>query len=332
MRLPFEADGPENKPETPPSARETQDNRDPSYPDRARIDSDVRAFLRPVSSPWIVFDRDSRVEGDFAKSALRIGAIFASSPSLLPEPRDIHAAMASSEMKAAETRPQPMFPQAALQEAPVTEPSNVVVAKDVEAAELAALASAHDRSDSQDDEDQIPPGLVPNRKRPLMIAGTIAGVVGVLSIAALVLISVGGRRHIIERSAPANALVQPPARAAEPSPRLGDPPVVPSPEPAATIEIDPQPPAPVAPVAAKAEARIDEGENAKDPKKRFGKLTIKGDAAKAGKLVWFDGKRMIGIGPRNYLVFCGMHTVAVSDKTDTKDVEVPCNGELVISR
>ena len=61
--------------------------RDPSYPDRARIDSDVRAFLRPASSPWIVFDRDSRVD-DFAKSALRIGAVFASSPSFRPEVLD----------------------------------------------------------------------------------------------------------------------------------------------------------------------------------------------------------------------------------------------------
>lgn len=34
----------------------------PSYPDRRRIDSDVRAFLRQPSTPWIVFDRASLPE------------------------------------------------------------------------------------------------------------------------------------------------------------------------------------------------------------------------------------------------------------------------------
>lgn len=33
----------------------------PSIPDRKRLDSDVRAFMRQPSTPWITFDRDSRV-------------------------------------------------------------------------------------------------------------------------------------------------------------------------------------------------------------------------------------------------------------------------------
>ncbi|MBX3203234.1 MAG: hypothetical protein KF894_34235, partial [Labilithrix sp.] len=67
-----------------------------------------------------------------------------------------------------------------------------------------------------------------------------------------------------------------------------------------------------------------------EPKTRFGKLTIKADAKR--KNVWFDGKRMLGSGQRSFTVFCGMHTIAVADKTDARDVEVPCNGEYVVSK
>lgn len=35
--------------------------RAPSIPDRRRMESDVRAFLRAPSTPWITFDRDSKV-------------------------------------------------------------------------------------------------------------------------------------------------------------------------------------------------------------------------------------------------------------------------------
>src|SRR5689334_16198559 len=45
----------------PSSPDEPHRPRDPSYPDRARILSDVREFMRQPSTPWIVFDRDSRV-------------------------------------------------------------------------------------------------------------------------------------------------------------------------------------------------------------------------------------------------------------------------------
>src|SRR5262249_48202750 len=36
-------------------------SREPSYPDRRRLDSDVRAFMRQPSTPCITFDRDSKV-------------------------------------------------------------------------------------------------------------------------------------------------------------------------------------------------------------------------------------------------------------------------------
>jgi len=337
MRLPFEPGNPaepKSSVETngeAAAAPSTTDKRDPSYPDRARIDSDVRAFLRPVSSPWIVFDRDSRAEGDFGKSALRIGAVFASSPSLLPEPRELAEAMATGSSKFTIAEPvitqqdQPlsfesparMFPAPVINEAPVVEPSNVVVAKDVLLDE-----QQQPRAAIESDPFAVP-GLVPNRKKSLMIAG---GVVGMLALAAVVALSIGGR-HATKAKAPvANAaIVQQPAAA--PPPVVAIPAAVP--EPAAAIEIDQAPTPAAAPSPAD---HKDEGENSKDPKKRFGKLTIKADAAKAGKMVWFDGKRMIGVGQRSYLVFCGMHTVAVADKTDTKDVEIPCNGEFTVAK
>src|SRR5689334_11714124 len=98
---------PPSKPEEPEFKADPSGpvKRDPSYPDRARIDSDVRAFLRPVSSPWIVFDRDSKV--DFGRHALRVGAVFTSSPGIGELPVDESA-------------------QRALAEAPKYEPSVIV--------------------------------------------------------------------------------------------------------------------------------------------------------------------------------------------------------------
>jgi len=37
-----------------------------SIPDRRRIDSDVRAFLREPSTPWIVFDQEGRPPSQLA--------------------------------------------------------------------------------------------------------------------------------------------------------------------------------------------------------------------------------------------------------------------------
>src|SRR6478672_4726735 len=70
----------------------------PSIPDRKRLDSDVRAFMRQPSTPWITFDRDSRVAQGEAPAPL----VFAAA----------------------------MFPEGPAAP-PVSEPSNVVVATDV---------------------------------------------------------------------------------------------------------------------------------------------------------------------------------------------------------
>ena len=352
MRLPSSPDAPKNRTDQPASV-----NRDPSYPDRARIDSDVRAFLRPTSSPWIVFDRDSRCD-DFARSALRVGAVFASSPSLKDEvvssvptggpivsSREAREPMAGpilspyaalhtpADAFAATTEApsvRPMFPPSAPNPDPVVEPSSLVVSSDLgpasegpRPAEPSAIA--------------LPPGLVGGRRRVAWVAGTMAGVVALAAAAALV---VGARAQV--KHAVKTAKLPPVAAVQAAAP----PPAPPAPLPVATeapaLELDALPPpaaAPEAPPAAEtaepnpekiADKSAAKAADKPDPKNRFGRLTIKADAKV--KNVWFDGKRMLGTGQRSFLVFCGMHTIAVNEKTDNRDIEIPCNGEYTVSR
>lgn len=341
MRWSSNSDALENKPE----ASVTPVNRDPSYPDRARIDSDVRAFLRPASSPWIVFDRDSRVD-DFARSALRLGAVFASSPCFIDDPKsgdvvssvplDTPASNPIAAVKSASSEPaRPtdafangavltsamssvlpstgVFPPSAGSPESVVEPSNLVVATDVipegsqpeEEVARASIAPAAPES-----------GM--NRKRTAWIVGAFAGVLALAGTTTAVL----GRSHATTSAAP---------HAAEPAIAVVEataPPV----EPASTIELDdaPLPPVPGASTEAVSTTETTSAKIPVNPKSRFGKFTISPQAKH--KTVWFDGKRMLGSGARSFLVFCGMHTVAVADKMDAKDVEIPCNGEYVVSK
>jgi hypothetical protein len=291
--------------------RDTQDfrasepvpvKRDPSVPDRERIDSDVRAFMRPVSTPWIVFDRDSRLDSELAfatKAAMRAGVAFMSNPDLSPPPpAPVLAAQLTPAPQTAAARLadiNAMFPGSVPQQKVNDEPSSLIVAADV-------VPEAPKPSLSE---------IVPMKRSRLGLIGATLGAVGVCSIAAYVIASL--------QAAPAPA----PAAAAEP-PKVEAVAAVappPAPEPAPVVEAPAPPPAPE-PAAAPAEVV---GENATDPKKRWGTLTIK-----SKKQVWFDGKRMLGTGNRSFMVYCGMHTVAVAEKTAQKDMEVPCNGELTI--
>lgn len=346
MRPPFTPDALENKPATSSSV-----SRDPSYPDRARIDSDVRAFLRPVSTPWIVFDRDSRVD-DFAKSALRVGAVFASSPSFRPEVLRAAAESGKSvEEIAAQSVPGLAAPESVIVRDPFQpgavfapamssvlpdtgtfpssssareserqssgEPSNVVVAADVfpDSASAIALESARPSLGSlASDPLASPAAFIARRGRIPAIVGACAGVLALVGVSAIVL---GGGARAQAKAASAAQTSTPAAAIATPvsaeTAAVDDLPVPPSVTAEATTTREP--------AAAKAPT---------DPKKRFGKLTIKGEARR--KNVWFDGKRMLGSGQRSFTVFCGMHTIAVSDKSDAKDVEVPCNGEYVVAK
>ncbi len=356
MGLPSNPDAPENK------ASNTADtvNRDPSYPDRARIDSDVRAFLRPVSTPWIVFDRDSRVD-DFAKSALRVGAVFASSPSFRPEvikaaeeigkPVSEVAAMSlplapleqpsageplvredvfragavlAPAMSSVVTEPG-MFPASASSPESVVEPSNLVVASDVMRDSSSIVIHDDVRSAVEADPFATPSlvAVAPKRGRFAALAGACAGVLALVGVTAVVLSGATRLHAKASTTAPAVQLAAAmPAAAAMPV------------APVETTELDAIPASP--PPAKTAEAAAERAPEPAapkiptDPKKRFGKLTIKSDAKY--KNVWFDGKRMLGTGQRSFLVFCGMHTIAVADKADARDVEVPCNGEYVVSK
>ncbi len=342
MRPPFNPDALENKPATNSSV-----SRDPSYPDRARIDSDVRAFLRPVSTPWIVFDRDSRVD-DFAKSALRVGAVFASSPSFRPE---VIQAAAESGKSVEEIAAQPMpgqaapesvivrerfepgavltpvmssvlpdagtFPSSTSARESAGEPSNVVVAADVFPDSASAIAVESARPSLASDPFASPPAFVARRGRIAAIAGACAGGLALVGVSAIVL--AGGARAQAKVASAAQTAQVSAAAAAIATPGVA--------ETAARDDL----PAPPTTTAAATSAREPAAAKAStDPKKRFGKLTIKGEARR--KNVWFDGKRMLGSGQRSFTVFCGMHTIAVSDKSDARDVDVPCNGEYVVSR
>ncbi len=263
--------------------------RDSSAPDRARIDSDVRAFLRPASSPWIVFDRDSRVD-DFAKSAMRVGAMFASRPSYRPDSLEQTGKPMDEAALARRSR---MNTPVVITEVNA-EPSNVVVARDL----LGEPAS---------DE----PAPVVHRSRWPLAFGAVAG-----ALAAVGLLVAVTSAH---EKATAGAKGTGPAHVA----------AVVAPAAAPTQEASPLPPVP-APIPEMKAAPEPAKAAVVDPKKKFGKLTLKGDATR--KSVWFDGKRMLGTGQRTFMVMCGMHTIAVAEKGDTKDVEIPCNGEYTVGK
>jgi hypothetical protein len=294
---------------------------------------------------------------DFAKSALRVGAVFASSPSFRPEvleaaeqaaaaplaplspmmpmtsemtpemPAALAAPVPMTEMAPAQMAPAPdadaamtppMFPPSSSSPESVVEPSNLVVASDVMHDSSAyGIAGLDDgRPALESDPFAMPPGMFASRGRLAAIAGACAGVLALVAVSAVVL--GGGARSHIKAAATTQAVQQP---AAAPAPAAVAP---------ETVELDTPAPPPAAPSASEASTTESKPSTPTDPKKRFGKLTIKADAKH--KNVWFDGKRMLGSGQRSFLVFCGMHTIAVTDKADTKDVEVPCNGELTVAK
>jgi hypothetical protein len=247
---------------------------DPSYPDRARIDSDVRYLLRPPSTPWITFDKDP-IAGEVFSSS-RSSVIDA--PGLFP---DAQAAIAAATAR----EPMPMDP------IPPVEPSNVVVATDIQPKE-----SLHDITH---DEPYVPPVATP--KQIMVAVGAMIGVAATIVVAVFVL----GSKSDAKVATAATAQPASIPTASEIAPPVLDAPSAPAPPPPTTA------------APAKAE----------NP--GWAKLTIKG-AAK-GHRVYLDGKMLLGQGQRTFMIRCGDHTIAVGNKTDAKDVDVPCNGEYVVS-
>jgi len=291
---------------------------------------------------------------DFAKSALRVGAVFASTPSFRPEvikaAEEIGkpvAEVAAMPLPLPPLEPPPsaeplvredsfragavlapamsslladsgVFPPSTSPES-VVEPSNLVVATDV-MPDSASIA-LHEAEPAGEPEPFAPFATARSKRgRLAAIAGACAGIL-VLAGATGVVLSGGVRAHVkapaVMAAAPAMAAAAVPSPAE--MPKL-DAVSVPRPATTATEAAPASAPAPE-PAARKIPT---------DPKKRFGKLTIKSEARH--KNVWFDGKRMLGSGQRSFLVYCGMHTIAVADKADAKDIEVPCNGEYVVSK
>ncbi|MBX3218692.1 MAG: hypothetical protein KF850_42195, partial [Labilithrix sp.] len=177
-----------------------------------------------MSTPWIVFDRDSRID-DFAKSALRVGAVFASTPSfrpeLLPASEDVPVESSGTEAPAARgasaepfgasaepsgasaeagvamlsaealaARPA-MFPPTVGAPESVVEPSNLIVATDVVAEPSSSNALGDERAPFES-ASFLAPRFIASRGRLAAMAGACAGVVAAASIAALVL--TGGAR------------------------------------------------------------------------------------------------------------------------------------------
>lgn len=244
MRYPSAPDAPDFE-ETGP-IRIAMRAPDPSYPDRARIDSDVRYLLRPPSTPWITFDKEPKPEVHF------------------PETSSVSTA-------------------------PPVEPSNVVVATDIQDVRPAAPSLF----DTTHDEPHLPPVAHPKR---IMIA--VATTIGLAGMMVATVIALGSR------NAPVKAAAQAVATTAEVAPP----------------SFAPAPPTPAPPPTA-VESKVKDG---------WAKLTIKGPAK--GHRVYLDGKMLLGKGERSFTVRCGEHSIAIGNKTEAKDVDVPCNGEYVVSR
>lgn len=249
--------------------------RDPSYPDRARIDSDVRYLLRPPSSPWIVFDRQEPEGG--------VGALLSSSrSSVLPGTG--------------------VFPEEPAAANPAVEPSNLVVTSDLRDE---ALAPAPEPPPFAAPPAEDAPIVVPVAKthRIVMAIACAAAAAGLLAGWSLAhgkkarsahhTVAAASSTAVATIAAPSNVEVPPPPPTSEPDP---------SPPPA----------------------------NEAKKEKGFGRLVIKGAAIH--NRVYFDKKLLLGHGQRSFMVLCGEHTIGIGSRDDVRDVEVPCNGQLVVSK
>ena len=132
--------------------------------------------MRPVSTPWITFDRESRVEGELAfaaKAAMRAGVAFMSSPDL-PPPAPIPAGPTAASRLADINA---MFPPSIPHQKAATienEPSSLIVAADV-------LPAEHQ-----------PSLVIPEKRSRVGLIGATMGAVGVCSIAAYIVASLQG--------------------------------------------------------------------------------------------------------------------------------------------
>jgi hypothetical protein len=277
-----------------------------SIPDRRRIDSDVRAFLREPSTPWIVFDREGR-----PPSQLAVGEVL-SGPrkTLLSDYQfEMFSSTAAVDSAAASASPQSKV-----------EPSSLAVASDL--ADDASLAAV-DR-DVQDEPGEV---AIPMFGLSRRVLGASAAVVAALSILAISVSTLALRNSLSDSttSRAQAAATQPAARS------FGA--AVPAEIPPPDLDVKVAAPAVRAPAAVAPAAPRDESPapaRVTGPKKIYGRLSITGEAR--AKDVFLDGKRLLGRGARNFTVMCGAHTISIGVRNDPHDVDVPCGAELVVSK
>lgn len=270
-----------------------------SIQDRRRIDSDVRAFLREPSTPWIVFDRDGR-----PPSQLAVGEMLSVPRRTLLSEHGFYQATQA----ALATRPsEDVTPDSSI------EPSSVALASDLAQEDAAAVSpdAAISESDALTSFATARIFGMPSR-RVLGIAAASFALVAAAGIATVAVpSSAGASGHAFKNAAAAQAT----GTERAPLAALAAAPAKPAVVTAAPIA--------AAPTAAKV---------VQPAPKKHARLSIGGEAR--SREVFLDGKRLLGRGARNFTILCGPHTIAVGTRTDMREVDVPCTGsaELVIAK
>jgi hypothetical protein len=293
-----------------------------SIPDRRRIDSDVRAFLREPSTPWIVFDQEGR-----PPSQLAVGEILRGPRRTLLSDYDFSATAAVDFASVHDHAAQR-----------ISEPSSLSVASDLRAAAALPAPAVLDADVTAEGHVAETSGMVGAMFGPRFgVSRRVFGasVVGVALLSLLVVGTIALRGSSPDARALPNVLSAANAAAAQPAaPAAGAPAAAPA------IDLAPQPAVAPPPVVATSAVpsvvaltmippRTD-GAAKSGGGGKYGRLTIAGDAR--SKDVFMDGKRMLGRGQRTFSVMCGMHTIAVNVRTDAHEVEIPCNAELVVGK
>jgi len=267
--------------------------------DRARMESDVRAFLRQRSTPWIVF---AEGKGAGAPYVPQVEAALAQLEPLVHAPVSGAAAL-----------PVPMLAPASIAPTAVSVPPPVLVDEPSVRAMIRDTTPADGvRAMGPSIEIDLRSLTRGSRTRKRVAITAVAAVaVAVLATGAASIKSKNDQSSGPPRLPPTALAAEPPrAELAETTPS----PVAAKDAPVVTKEA---PSVPVIKAAAKAPTGL-------------GRLIITGEAR--SRAVYMDGKMMLGSGPRSFNVRCGPHTLAVGNKTEPRDIEIPCNGELKITR
>jgi hypothetical protein len=232
------------EPATPDAAKSPETEAAPgpslvSIPDRRRIDSDVRAFLREPSTPWIVFDQEGR-----PPSQLSVGEVLPARTAILSEPSFFPATAAID--TAAQKQ---------------VEPSSLAVASDLMGDE--PRGTPPEGIEAEPDSMPIPMRGLSNR-----VLGFAAAGVAVVSLLAVGMFALRGASHQLGGVHAATALS---------APAVGkkDPVDIPPPDfdvsaAAAKLTATTEPAAPAAPPTRE--------DAVKAAAKKFGRLTVAGDA------------------------------------------------------